>query len=92
MSHILDLSNELIYDHAVALAIFGDESWLWKVHGVHTVYFKLIFACITVHDAETQKNELAEDDPLPTFDYQILEASDTLVTVEEPATHHFFIL
>ena len=32
-----------------------------------------------VHDAETLKNELAEDDP-PTFEDQTYETTDTLMT------------
>ena len=43
-----------------------------------------------VHDPETLKNELVEDEPLPKFEKQTLEAGDTLTTGEQPAMHQFF--
>ena len=43
-------------------------------------------------DPEAKKNRLAQKKLPHELEDQVLEASDTLVTVEEPATHHFFIL
>ena len=37
-----------------------------------------------VHNTETLKNELAEDEP-PAFEDQSFEATDTLITGDEPA-------
>ena len=40
-------------------------------------------------DPEALENELPEDKPSSEFEDQILEASDTLITAEEPATCQF---
>ena len=42
-------------------------------------------------DPEAMKNELAEDDPPPEFVNLTLEASDAVITGEEPVTHNFSI-
>ena len=42
------------------------------------------------HNAETLKNELVQNEPLPAFEYQTLEATYTFTTGEKPATYQYF--